>query len=112
MSLRMGRVDAYGRAYASISTIRRTRGDHLVRRNRRVTSSARLGVQHLLKRLELLDALPGAERHAVERVLGDVDRHAGLPAQPLVEPAQQGATAGEDDAAVHDVAGELRRALV
>ena len=32
--------------------------------------------------------------------------------QPLVEAGQQGSPAGEDDAAVHDVAGELRRRLV
>src|SRR5690606_11446386 len=99
-------------AYASISTIRRTRGDRPVRRNQNVVSSARLGVQHLLQRLELLDALAGAERHAVQRVLGDVDRHAGLTAQPFVEAAQQRSAAGQDDAPVHDVAGQLRRAFV
>ena len=32
--------------------------------------------------------------------------------QALVKAAQQGATTGEDDAAVHDVAGELRRGAV
>ncbi|EGJ77410.1 putative cell shape-determining protein MreB [Streptomyces sp. Tu6071] len=74
--------------------------------------AARLRVQHLLERLELLDALAGAERHGVERVLGDVDRHPGLAAQPLVEAAQQGAAPGENDAPVHDVTGELGRALV
>jgi len=41
-----------------------------------------------------------------------VDRHAGLVPDPLVQPAQQGASAGEHDAAVHDVAGQLRRGLV
>jgi hypothetical protein len=41
-----------------------------------------------------------------------VDGHAGLVAQPLVEAAQQGAAAGQDDAAVHDVAGQLGRGLV
>ena len=50
--------------------------------------------------------------HRGQRVLGDVHRHAGLVAQPLVEAAQQRAAAGEHDAAVHDVAGELGRGLV
>ncbi len=38
--------------------------------------------------------------------------HARLVADPLVEAEQQGAAAGEHDAAVHDVAGELGRGLV
>jgi rod shape-determining protein MreB len=37
-----------------------------------------------------------------------VDRHPGLVPEPLVDPAQQGTAAGERDAPVHDVAGELR----
>ena len=44
----------------------------------RVVLAARLGVQDLLEGLELLHALAGAARHRVQRVLGDVDRHAGL----------------------------------
>ena len=42
-------------------------------------------------------------------------RWIGIPvslAQPLIEAAQQGTTAGERDTAVHDVAGQLGRALV
>ena len=38
--------------------------------------------------------------------------HPGLVTESLVESAEQGAAAGEDDAAVHDVAGELGRGLV
>src|SRR5438874_13510847 len=68
--------------------------------------------QHLLQRLELLDALAGAHCDRVERVVGDENRHAGLMFQPLVQAAQQRTTPGEHDAAIHDVAGALRRALV
>ena len=41
--------------------------------------------------------------------VGDVDRHAGLVLQPLVEAAQVGAAAGQDDALVHDVGRQLGR---
>ena len=37
-----------------------------------------LGHQHLLQRLEVLDAAAGADRDPVQRVVGDEDRHAGL----------------------------------
>jgi hypothetical protein len=40
-----------------------------------------------------------------------MDRHPCLFAQPLIEAAQQGTTAGERDTAVHDVAGKLGRRL-
>jgi hypothetical protein len=40
-----------------------------------------------------------------------MDRHPCLFAQPLIEAAQQGTTAGERDTAVHHVAGKLGRAL-
>src|SRR5215467_7426991 len=45
-------------------------------------------------------------------MVGDVNRHASVLAQPLVDTAEQGAAASHRDAAVHDVAGQLRRALV
>ena len=41
-----------------------------------------------------------------------MDRDAELVTHPLVEAAEQGATAGQRDAAVDDVAGQLRRADV
>ena len=49
---------------------------------------------------------------AVERVLRDDDRHAGFVPEPLVEAVQERTAAGEHDAAVHDVARQLGRALV
>src|SRR3954470_23277209 len=75
-------------------------------------SVARFGDQDLLKGLELLDALAGAHRHRVKRVVGDVNRHPGLVLQPPVETAKQSAAAGEHDAAIHDVTGQLRGRLV
>src|SRR3954468_6884819 len=68
-----------------------------------------LGDEDLLQRLELLDALARTHGHRVERVVGDVDRHAGLVLQALVESTEQRAATGEDDAAVHDISGQLRR---
>src|ERR1700733_596574 len=68
--------------------------------------------QDLAQRLEVLDTLAGPQRHRVERVVGHVDRHARLFPQPLVKPTQQRAATGQRDAAVHDVTGELGRALV
>ena len=63
-------------------------------------------------RLELLEAAAGADRDAGERGLGEVHGHLGLVAEALVEPGQERAAAGEHDAAVHDVGGELGRRLV
>ena len=63
-------------------------------------------------RLELLEASAGADRHAGQRALGEVNRHLGLVAQALVEAVQERAAAGEDDAAVHDVGRQLGRGLV
>src|SRR6202050_513135 len=71
-----------------------------------------LRYQHLAQRLEVLDALAGSQCHRVERVVGQVDRHARLFPQPLVKPTQQRPATGQRDAAVHDVTGELGRALV
>ena len=65
-----------------------------------------------MDRLELLEAAPGADGDAGERALGEVHGHLRLVPQPLVEALQQRAAAGEHDAAVHDVRGELRRRLV
>src|SRR4029453_9651465 len=68
-------------------------------RVRRATANLPPGRAHQdpLEDLELLEALPGPDRDRGERVVGDVDRHAGLVAEPLVEPAKQGAAAGERD---------------
>src|SRR5271166_160086 len=75
-------------------------------------SAPALGHENLAQRVEVLDALAGPEHHRVQRVVGHVDGHARLLADPLVEPAQQGPAAGQGDAPVHNVTGELGRALV
>ncbi len=62
--------------------------------------------------LELLEAPARADGDAGQRRLGEVHRHVRLVAQPLVEPVQERAAAGEDDPAVHDVRGQLGRGLV
>src|SRR3954451_5336100 len=42
-----------------------------------IASTAGLGDQHLLQCLEVLDTLAGPERHGMQRVVRDQDRHAG-----------------------------------
>ena len=66
----------------------------------------------LLHDLEHLEAAAGADGDAGERRLGELGRHLRLVAKALVEAGEERAAAGEDDAAVHDVGGELGRRLV
>src|SRR3954471_13430804 len=72
----------------------------------------------LLSRLEdaaedfLFHRPAGADRDAGEGIVGDRDRKAGLVAKHLVQPLQQGAAAGEDDALVDDVGGKLGRGVL
>src|SRR5579864_6551340 len=75
-------------------------------------ATAGAGPVGAVDRLELLEAPAGADGHARERALGEVDGHLRLVAQALVEPRQERAAAGENDAAVHDVRGKLGRRLV
>src|SRR5215207_9663595 len=75
--------------------------------------SARSGILvAAVDRLELLEAAAGADRHTRERRLGQVRGHLRLVAQAVVEPLEERAAAGEHDAAVHDVRGQLRRRAV
>ena len=64
---------------------------------------------HLARSGEVGQHHAGAQDHRGQRILGDEHRQAGLLAQPLVEVAQQRAAAGQDDAAVVDVGGQLGR---
>ncbi len=61
------------------------------------------------QQLEVGEHLARAEDDRGERVVGDGDGQAGLFADALVEIFDQRAAAGEDDAAVGDVGGELGR---
>src|SRR4051812_1881622 len=70
------------------------------------------GAIRAVDRLELLEAPPGADRDAGQGTLREVHRHLRLMPEALVEAVQERASAGEHDAAVHDVCGELRRRLV
>src|SRR5262252_4072766 len=82
------------------------------RRGRRRGSATGFRHEYLAKRVKVLHALAGSQHHRIERVVGQVDGHAGLLAQALVEPAKEGAATSEGDALVHDVTGQLGRALV
>src|SRR5947199_3718953 len=75
-------------------------------------AAARAGAVRAVNGLELLEAAPGADRHARERALRQVHGHLRLVAQALVEPREERAAAGEHDAAIHDVRSQLRRSLV
>src|SRR2546430_17409959 len=70
------------------------------------------GPVRAMDRLELLQAPAGADGHARQRALREMDRHLGLVPESLVEAGQQRASPGEDDPAVHDVRRELGRRLV
>src|SRR5262249_37517913 len=59
--------------------------------------------------LDVLEDLACTEHDTGERVLGDADVEIGDLAQEQVESAQQGAAAGQEDAAVDDVRRQLGR---
>src|SRR6201999_1405031 len=63
-------------------------------------------------RLELLERDARADSNAGERRLRQLARHLALVVEALPQALQQRANAGEGDAAVHDVAGQLGRRLV
>src|SRR3546814_3880913 len=67
------------------------------------------GEEHALERLELLQRLAGADGHSVQRIGGDDDGHAGLVVEAGLEAVQQRTAAGEGDALLHDVGGQLGR---
>src|SRR5665648_1180635 len=62
--------------------------------------------------IELLEILARTYGHAGERRLRQMHRHLRLVAQALRQTLEQRPAAGQHDAAVHDVTGELRRRLV
>ncbi len=60
----------------------------------------------------LLERPAGADGDAGQGIVGDGDGKARLVAENLVQPLEQGAAAGQDDALVDDVGGELRRGIL
>src|SRR5918994_614240 len=68
--------------------------------------------QDALQRVELLQRLAGADGNSVQGVGRYDDRHAGLVVQAGVEAVEQRTAAGQADALVHDVGGQLGRRLV
>ena len=61
-----------------------------------------------LDEVEVVEGDAGAHGDAFEGVVGDVAGDADLLRDQAVEVAEEGGAAGEDDAAVDDVGGELR----
>src|SRR5687768_4398328 len=80
----------------------------------RSTRSARVLLAHqdALELVEVLEHATGPTDDARERIVGDVHRHLGRLGDAPVEPAEQRATTGEDDALVHDVGHQLGRRLL
>ena len=62
--------------------------------------------------VDVLERPPGPDDDAVQRLVGDSDRHAGLVREPLREAAEQRSATGQRDAVFHDVGGKFRRRLV
>src|SRR2546426_1887714 len=69
----------------------------------------RSGRQDVPVFLRVVEDAAGPAHDARHRVLVEVNRQAGLLLQQHVEPADQRAPARHYDAAIHDVAGQLRR---
>src|SRR3954451_4743566 len=62
--------------------------------------------------IDVLECPPGTDHDAEQRVMGDLDRHAGFVSEPSIDAGQQGASTGDHDALFHDVGRELRWSLV
>src|SRR6185503_3995961 len=103
------RVSAVSR---SRSSVKRERPERRVYTTNAGSGLRVRGEEHALQRLELLERLPRADGDTAQRVLRGDDRHAGLVAEPCLEAVEQRPTAGEDDALLHDVGGQLGRRLV
>src|SRR5207248_1791587 len=97
-------------------TFRSVHGKEYPRVHAYVTGSATPPVARIAVRavdcLELLQRATRSDGHTRQRRLGQMRRHLRLFAQALVEALQQRAAAGQHDAAIHDVRGELRRGAV
>src|SRR5947207_10749763 len=96
----------------SVRSSRQTTATVPSRRNARVFTvdprtnrSGRDG--HLLQQIELIEHLAGAEGDAGQRILALRDRQVRFLAQQMIEAAQQRAAAGEHDALVDDIGGQL-----
>src|SRR6476659_9897187 len=74
----------------------------------RITPRPRSVVLGAVNRLDLLERDARADRHARQRRLCQLTGHLALVAQALLQALQERAAAGQGDAAIHDVSGELR----
>ena len=72
----------------------------------------RIVEENVLEGVELFERHARTERHGVQRIVGDDDGHAGLVFETGIEAMEISATAGQDDALLHDVGRQLGRRLV
>ena len=68
-----------------------------------------VGIQHVVQQIHMVQHSAGAGGHAVQGVLGHMDVDAGLALDQLIQAPQQGAAAGQGDAAVDDIGAQLGR---
>src|SRR5436190_10605109 len=98
------------------SVMRRRRSCRYTAMKNRAPRGARsvlgAGAEDLLEHVEVLQALPRAEHHRVERTPRPVDRHSRLGLDDVLEPDELRAATSDDDALLHDVRRELRWCLV
>src|SRR5436189_1280555 len=98
------------------SVMRRRRSCRYTAMKNRAPRGARsvlgAGAEDLLEHVEVLQALPRAEHHRVERTSRPVDRHTRLGLDDVLESDELCTATGDDDALLHDVGGELGWRLV
>src|SRR5690606_6362727 len=70
--------------------------------------SSRADLHDMAEAVQVLERPAGAERDAVQRLLGDGDGEARLFAERKIEIAKERAATGEHHAIVDDVGGEVR----
>ena len=68
--------------------------------------------QHRVQRVELLQALPRAKHHRLQRLRRCHDGHPRLVGQTMVYPHQKCSSSSEHNASFDDVGSKLRRRLV
>ena len=64
-------------------------------------------VSNISEEVQFLEGFSGTFRHSAERVFRNVDGQAGLLVKELIQSAQQGASAGQNDPPVHEVGGQF-----
>lgn len=62
-------------------------------------------IRNISEEVQFLKGFSRPFRNCAERIFRDVDRQAGLLVKELIQSAQQGASAGQNNPPVHEVGG-------